>query len=201
MDLACRWTGKPLELINPALSNNQGQNWAFSAANTPSPGAANASAIGDIAPFILDVEHRPAVPTSSDPISIVAELRDEAGESITERFSTASPARTGPFQSLPMFDDGVNSDVDARDGIYGGPSSATDGTVIEFYIESSDGTQTRTWPNPADNGQTANALLQVDDEANDIATLSESSCRFRVKSMERHPAPKQCHDECQRDPR
>ena len=162
--------GSSLELINPALSNNQGQNWAFSAANTPSPGAANASAIGDTAPFILDVEHRPAVPTSSDPISIVAELRDEAGESITGTlFYRVSGQNPGPFQSLPMFDDGVNSDVDARDGIYGAvlpPQS--DGTVIEFYIESSDGTQTRTWPNPADNGQTANALLQVDDEANDI---------------------------------
>jgi len=53
------------------------------------------------------------------------------------------------------------------DGIFGAILPAQpDGTVIEFYVESSDGTNIRTWPAPADNGQTANALLQVDDEAN-----------------------------------
>jgi hypothetical protein len=160
--------GSSLELLNPAMSNKQGQNWTFSATNQPSPGAANASAVDDIAPFISEVEHRPAVPTSSDPISIVAELRDESGETVSGilhyRVSGQNP---GPFLSLPMFDDGASSDEDPGDGIYGAMlPPQPDGTIIEFYIESSDGTQTRTWPKPADNGQTANALLQVDDEAN-----------------------------------
>jgi hypothetical protein len=42
-----------------------------------------------------------------------------------------------------------------------------DGTIIEFYVEATDGTLSRTWPAPTDQGQTANALYQVDDEVHD----------------------------------
>lgn len=160
--------GSSLELINPNLSNKQGQNWGFSTANLPTPGVVNSSAVDNTAPLILDLEHRPAVPTSSDPIGIVAELRDEAGETIGGilhyRVSAQNP---GPFQTTPMLDDGANCDDEPGDGIYGAMlPPQPNGTVIEFYVESTDGTHTRTWPAPADNGQTANALLQVDDEAN-----------------------------------
>ena len=162
--------GSSLELINPDLSNKQGQNWAFSPPNTPSPGAANAAAAENTAPFILDVEHRPAVPTSSDPITIVAELRDEAGESMSGTLHyRVSGQNPGPFETLPMLDDGMSGDEDRGDGIYGVTlPPQPNGTVIEFYVESTDGTETRTWPKPADNGQTANALLQVDDEPNNV---------------------------------
>ncbi len=160
--------GSSLELINPALSNKQGQNWAASLNNTPTPSAANSTALDDTAPLILNVEHVPAVPASSDPIGIVAELRDENGESIGGtlhyRISAQNP---GPFLSATMLDDGYNCDAEAGDGIYGYMlPPQPNGTVIEFYIQSSDGSNTRTWPAPANNGQTANALLQVSNEAN-----------------------------------
>jgi len=160
--------GSSLELINPALSNKQGQNWAFSLNSSPTPGAANSTASANTAPLIIDVAHFPAVPTSTEAIAIIAELRDETGEtiggSLHYRISAQNP---GPFQTTPMLDDGYNRDSEADDGIYGAMlPPQPNGTVIEFYLESSDGRKTRTWPPPASNGQNANALLQVDDEAN-----------------------------------
>lgn len=161
--------GSSLELINAKLSNKHGQNWTVSASNTPTPATQNSFALEDTAPFILDARHFPAVPTSSDPIGIVAELKDDdneiVGATLHYRVSAQNP---GPFQTAIMLDDGYNCDSEANDGIYGFMlPPQPNGTVIEFYIESSDGTNTRTWPAPASNGQTANALLQVDDEIND----------------------------------
>ena len=160
--------GSSLELIDHALSNKQGQNWGFSNESLPSPGAANSVASSNSAPFILDLKHHPAIPTSSDSIGIIAKLRGETGETISGilhyRISDRNPE---PFQTTPMFDDGENYDKEPGDSIFGAILPAQpDGTVIEFYVESSDGTNIRTWPAPADNGQNANALLQVDDEAN-----------------------------------
>ncbi|MDP7495969.1 MAG: lamin tail domain-containing protein, partial [Roseibacillus sp.] len=47
--------GSSLELINPTLSNNRGQNWASSAVAGGSPGAVNSVASGSGAPLILNV--------------------------------------------------------------------------------------------------------------------------------------------------
>jgi len=162
--------GSSLELINPNLSNNQGQNWTASQSLTPTPSAANSSALAVTAPLILDVEHFPKIPSSSDPIGITADLRGEFGQVISGTlYYRVSAQNPGPFQSSPMLDDGYHCDAEANDGIYGFmlPPSPN-GTIYEFYIESSDGANTRTWPAPASNGQTANALLQVDDEADNI---------------------------------
>ena len=160
--------GSSLELINPILSNKLGQNWGFNNANLPSPGAINSAATNDSAPLILELEHRPAIPTSSDRIGISAKLRDEIDETIGAtlhyRISAQNP---GPFETALMLDDGENFDGEAGDGIFGAVlSPQPNGTIIEFYVESTDGINTRTWPPPTDNGQNANALLQVDDEAN-----------------------------------
>jgi len=162
-------SGSSLELINPNLSNNQGQNWTSSQNATPTPAAANSSALAVTAPHILEVEHSPRVPNSSDQIKITAELRGAFGQALGAtlhyRISAQNP---GPFQSSHMFDDGDHGDAEPKDDIYGFVlPPAPNGTIYEFYIESSDGTNTRTWPAPASNGQTANALLQVDDEANE----------------------------------
>ena len=160
--------GSSLELINPRLSNKQGQNWAASLNGTPTPGVANSTAADDIAPMILNVEHVPAVPSSSDPIGIVAELRDETeGPLAAVLHYRVSAANPGAFTAVAMLDDGYNCDAEAGDGIYGIMlPPMPEGTIVEFYVESSDGTNNRTWPAPASNGQNANALLRVDDEAN-----------------------------------
>lgn len=160
--------GSSLELVNPALSNKHGQNWAASLNNSPTPSAQNSTALDDTAPLILNVEHVPAIPNSSEPIGIVAELRDESGESIGGTLHyRVSGQNPGPFITATMLDDGYNCDSEAGDGIYGFMiPPQPNGTVIEFYVAATDGTNDRTWPAPANVGQSANALLQVDDEVN-----------------------------------
>ena len=66
-----------------------------------------------------------------------------------------------------MFDDGAHNDGLPNDSLFAAvlPAQAQ-GTVIEFYVQATDGTRTRTWPAPALDGvpvQTANAQYQVDD--------------------------------------
>ena len=157
--------GSSLELINPALSNKNGQNWAPSGF-VPTPGAANSVASGDTAPLVSNVKHRPAVPKSTDPVTITAKLKDVEGTvlgaSLFYRVSTSAP---GGFNMVTMFDDGLHGDGDAGDGEFGAilPPDAN-GTIYEFYVRATDGTNSRTWPAPTNTGQNANALFQFDDE-------------------------------------
>ena len=58
--------GKSLELINPVVSNEYGQNWAASTVVAGTPGEANSAASADIAPLILNVSHFPVIPRSTD---------------------------------------------------------------------------------------------------------------------------------------
>ena len=161
--------GASLELINPSLTNKSGQNWTSSSLLGGSPGEGNSAAASDIAPLISKVGHHPLIPSSSDLVRIRAELRDEglSGLSATVyyRVSESSP---GPFTSLAMFDDGQHDDELAEDQVFAAFLPAQpNGEVIEFYLESSDGVNTRTWPGATDASGTqgANALYLVDDEA------------------------------------
>ncbi len=70
--------GKSLELINPLLSNNSGENWAASLVDQGTPGNANSVLENDIAPLILDAVHFPIVPRSTNAVSITARIVDEA---------------------------------------------------------------------------------------------------------------------------
>lgn len=159
--------GASMELMNPSLTNKQGQNWRPTGVGGETPGEMNSSATGDIAPMIREVEHRPAVPTSSDFVKITAKLTDESTFGLTAtvyfRAATMSP---GAFSSLPMVDNALEGDGDAGDGVFGVTlPSFPDGTVVEFYVEASDGGNSRTWPGPTnDSGDHgANALYQVED--------------------------------------
>ena len=75
--------GKSLELINPAVSNEYGQNWAASGSSVGTPGVVNSAAAGDIAPVILDVKHFPAIPGPGDPVTVTARIIDEQANGIT----------------------------------------------------------------------------------------------------------------------
>jgi len=162
--------GKSLELINPAVSNTYGQNWAASTTDGGTPGAPNIGvAAADIAPVILDVRQTPIVPKSTDPVTITAHIVDELPnvQSVTLRWRIdANPPPTS-FASMPMFDDGLHGDGLAGDGVYGAilPAQANK-TIIDFYVQATDnGSKVRTWPAPTDSSGTqgANALYQVDD--------------------------------------
>ncbi len=160
--------GASLELINTALTNDQGQNWKSSTTTQGTPGVANSVASTNIAPLITNVTQTPIVPRSTDTVTITAKLTDESTSGITAsvkyRLDAASP---GVFSTLAMHDDGLNGDVTAADGIWSVvlPVQAN-GKIVEFYISATDvGSHSRTLPAPTDTigTQGANFLYQVDD--------------------------------------
>jgi hypothetical protein len=160
--------GKSLELINSALPNEYGQNWAASLDDGGTPGATNSAAYYDIAPMILDVKHRPFIPRSTDPVTVEASILDElvTGITVTLHYRVdGAPA----FITTSMFDDATHGDEQAGDGVYAAQIAAyPDDTIIEFYLKASDiGSNTRTWPAPSLVGglpqQATNLLYQVDD--------------------------------------
>jgi len=160
--------GKSLELINFALSNEYGQNWAASTANGGTPGAANTTTDDDIAPLILDVTHLPIIPLSFEPVTVSARIIDEltTGISVTLHYRKDGDLN---FNTLAMFDDGRHGDSDIGDGVYAAVIPAhQDGTIIEFYIEAADAaSNVRTWPAPSivdgEPKQKNNLLYQVSD--------------------------------------
>lgn len=70
--------GKSLELINPNLSNDNGQNWASSKIAEGTPGRANSTLSSQTPPLISKVRHSPPVPKSSDTVQVTVELGAES---------------------------------------------------------------------------------------------------------------------------
>lgn len=165
--------GRTLELRNPALPNEHGQNWAPSTQTNGTPGAVNTQLTNNIPPIILNVAHFPAVPTSADTVTVTARIVDEVtnGHSVVlfrRDHTTTSPAA---FAGQTMFDDGAHNDGQPNDGVYGAivPAQANL-TIMEFYVRAIAQGRTNTWPAAARQvdgsfAQTANALYQVDNEA------------------------------------
>jgi hypothetical protein len=166
--------GSSLELINPNLSNNEGENWAASSAVEGTPGQINSVYQNNIAPLILEATHFPIIPRSTDQTLISARILDEtAGGTTVDLYYRVSSASPPAFTVLAMRDDGLSGDAAANDGLWTARLPAfANGAVIEYYISAADsGSRTRTWPGPAiaaidgagPTGQVVNALFQVDD--------------------------------------
>jgi len=169
--------GKSLELIQPNLSNNEGQNWAASRATNGTPGTVNSVFTNNLPPMILGAAHFPIVPRSIDPLLFTARIADESPGGLAVTLNWRADAATPPpFSTLAMNDSGVNGDAAAGDGLYTAQvAPQANNTVIEFYLTATDAQGlTRTWPAPAIDaddvaqpraplGQVANALFQVDD--------------------------------------
>ena len=173
--------GKSLELINPALANEYGQNWSATDSNEGTPGAVNTVNDSDIAPLIVDVEHFPIIPGPNDTVAVTAQVIDELSRDVSARlhYRVDSSVFTGDediyphhepndYNDAPMFDDGAHGDGAAGDGLYGAEvPGQPHGTIIEFYVETSDlAANSRTWPAASlIDGvaeQVTNALYQVD---------------------------------------
>jgi VCBS repeat-containing protein len=178
--------GNSLELVNVALTNNNGRNWASSLAVGGTPGAANGTRQANSAPLISNVTHFPAVPQPTDPVFVSADIEDELSTGVTAtlfyRIASNSP---GQFITLPMFDDGLHGDGDAGDGRYGAtiPAQSAD-VVVEFFVQSRDaGNFVRTYPMANDDGTEAlpRLLYQVDDE---VYTGDQPIYRFIMTSQE-----------------
>jgi hypothetical protein len=167
--------GSSLELVNPDLPNEHGQNWKASDNPEGTPGELNSLFSANIAPMLLNVQHQPAVPRSTEPITITCRVINESAASLTVRLHWRVDALTPPlFTTNSMFDDGLHGDGLAGDGLYGATLTAKpNNAVIEYYVYASDAQgNERTWPAPAigapddgsGGGQVVNALFQVDDD-------------------------------------
>lgn len=165
---------KSAELINPSLSNDNGQNWASSLVPEGTPGRANSVLTNNIAPIIENVIHAPIIPKSTESVVVSAKVSDESdlNVTVTLQYRVDNVAATN-FTVIPMHDDGKNGDGAPSDGIYSAvlPPQTTN-TIVEFYVRATDGSgKARSWPGPAiaapdgtgPIGQAANALYQVDD--------------------------------------
>jgi hypothetical protein len=155
--------GSSLEKRNPTLAKNTGQNWGSSAAAGGTPGAANSLRSTNVAPLITGVKHAPAVPRSTDPVAITANLTDELAATSTSLAATlywrvATTASPGAFQTAAMANDGTGTFTATL-------APLADKAIVEFYVSATDGTLTRTWPAPTSEGQNANCVYQVDNEA------------------------------------
>ena len=150
---------RSMELRNAALTNDNGQNWAPSTAvGGATPGAPNSVRSTNIAPIIRDVKHSPAVPRSTDLVTISCRLSDEtaaAGLSATLFWREATTATPGAFQSQTMSSDGSGNFATTL-------APRANLAIVEFYVSATDGTNTRTWPAPTTEGQNANCQYQVD---------------------------------------
>ncbi len=173
--------GKSLELINPALPNECGQNWTASSSAEGTPGVINSVVDNDIAPLVLDVEHFPIIPDSNDAVTITTSVVDELPTGINVKLYYRNdmsfyrgediyPLYEPKFyRAVTMFDDGAHSDGRAGDGVYSAVIPAQqDGEIVEFYIETIDDSENRrTWPAPSmidgASEQVTNAMYQVDD--------------------------------------
>ncbi|HEX2750883.1 MAG TPA: lamin tail domain-containing protein, partial [Verrucomicrobiales bacterium] len=170
--------GKSLELRNPALSNDNGQNWtASTAASGGTPGAANSVLTNNLPPIIHDVKHSPAIPRSTDSVTISCEVNDEAAaaaRTATLFYRNATASSPPAFSSTPMVNDGAGKFTAVL-------LPAADKTIWEFYISSTDGTGTRTWPDTTPLGQLANCQYQVDDE---VSSLTADTYRLVLTTAE-----------------
>lgn len=142
--------GKSMELIDVNLDNNAGANWAEalsawvgSAGDFGSPGSENTVANADFPPTASNVTRNPQVPSSSDLVTISAELTDD------DPLTTASSTKQLFYNSGSGFTatSMLNSSGDIFEGVV--PPQAN-GTIVNYYVSVTDiGGQTTTSPTDA----------------------------------------------------
>jgi VCBS repeat-containing protein len=150
--------GKTLELRNPQLSNDNGQNWQASTPTNGTPGVVNSRYTTNVPPIIKAMKHSPAVPKPTDSVLISCELNDELPNqalTATLHWRDATTTTPGAFTEVPMSTDG-------NEKWFAPIPPQVNLAIIEFYVSASDGTNTRTWPAPTSEGQNANCQYQVD---------------------------------------
>jgi hypothetical protein len=173
--------GKSLELVNPSLPNEYGQNWLASKIDGGTPGVLNSVVRDNIAPLVVNVENLPIIPGEDELVRILVTIVDEASSGVTvalhyrvdasmyEDESIYRHYNADDYEVVWMFDDGNHDDNLAGDGVYAAQIPAQrDGAIVEFYIQATDAAgNIRTWPAPSSfDGaleQVTNAFYQVDD--------------------------------------
>lgn len=130
--------GHTLELVNAALPATHGQNWASSIQPGGTPGQPNGAATNDAAPLILSPRHRPAQPSSAQPVTVSARILDEAPATVVALLHWRTQP-SAPFTTTPLLDDGLHNDGLAADGLFAAILPAqTNGTLVEFHLTATD---------------------------------------------------------------
>lgn len=167
--------GHSLERIVLNGWSNKGQNWSASQSVQGTPGARNSVSADSIAPFISKVNHTPAVPKSTDEVTVSARIESFGNLlKIVELHFRKDGAPNFSVQPMHETSSGLfNANI----------PSMPDATVVEFYIRAynQDGLE-RNWPQSTSDGQIANALYQVDDH---IQITGQSVVRTITTEVER----------------
>ncbi len=182
--------GRSMELVNPNLPNSSGQNWKPGANLNGTPGQANSVAATNTAPLVLEVQHFPVLPRSTDPVTISALVLNEqtSGVAVSVAWRLDGAAS---FTTNTMFDDGAHTDGIAGDLVYAFNLPAqVNNIIIEYFVVAADlEGNVRTWPAPGldENNlpvQQANALYQVDDSLINN-TNSQPTYRLIMRAVNR----------------
>ena len=146
------------------------QNWAPSTVPDGTPGPRQFGFQREHCPLILDAEHFPLVPKSTESVAIRARIVDESTNGLAVAVHHRVDGKAS-FTVTAMADDGLHGDGAPGDGGLWRPAAPqTNDTMVEFYVEARDaGNHIRTWPAPAlidgAPAPAANLLYQVDDSA------------------------------------
>jgi hypothetical protein len=134
-----RWvSGKP-RLIMETLDHGYGTTFRFPIPeNLGTPGAPNSRLLASAAPAVSSVLHSPAVPKSSDPVTITAHVSSSAAlESVEVVHRLDSSTGDGPWLRTAMQDNGSGGDEVAGDGVYTATLTQyqADENIVEFFVE------------------------------------------------------------------
>ena len=119
-------TGGSMQLVNPAFDNDLGGCWRSA---LPTPAAANSTVLSSsLPPQIRQVRHSPKQPASGEVVTITAKVTDPDGVlRVTLLYQAVAPGAYVALQdvkyganwvSAQMYDDGLNGDVAANDGVF-----------------------------------------------------------------------------------
>jgi len=119
-------TGASMQLVDPAFDNDLGGSWRSA---LPTPAAANSGILSSsLPPQIRQVRHSPKQPVSGEVVTITAKVTDPDGVlRVTLLYQIVAPGAYVALQdtryasnwvSAQMYDDGLNGDAAADDGIF-----------------------------------------------------------------------------------
>lgn len=132
--------GYSLELVNPDLSNEIGQNWNASTVIGGTPGKKNSTSLdsSEQAPLITGVQHYPILPKSDQTVTISAQVHSLNPN--LEVYLCWKISGETSFRQTPMALTGENTFAAIL-------PEQSDGTTVEFYITAETGDLKRVYPN------------------------------------------------------
>ena len=139
IEFDARWIyGRP-RLISQTWDHSVGKPFLIEVPNNlGTPGAANSRLEASSAPVVDQLVHSPAVPTSSDPVTITARISGTPAASVNLVHRLDNNNANGSWLNLAMSDDGnTGGDETANDGIYSATLTQyqSDNAIVQFYVE------------------------------------------------------------------